>query len=219
MKKTLRCVTAFVCIFALSGGPAFAWNTPGHMVSAALAFRELKLKHPDKADKWIAILKKHVHFNDHWKPILDKLPAGQRDEALFMLAARWPDDVRDPPLKATFHRRVWHFADHPLKFPGTPAGVPDDVVLPPPQAGDKDEGHHHLLEALPHNLALLESDDADAPTKAIALCWVLHLVGDMHQPLHMSSRYSDKFKTGDAGGNLTFVKVPPSNATVKFHSY
>ena len=40
-------------------------------------------------------------------------------------------------------------------------------------------------------------------TKAVALAWLLHLVGDIHQPLHCSSRVTpdEALPRGDAGGN------------------
>jgi hypothetical protein len=37
--------------------------------------------------------------------------------------------------------------------------------------------------------------------KAIAVCWILHLVGDIHQPLHCTTYYSKDFPDGDTGGN------------------
>jgi hypothetical protein len=41
----------------------------------------------------------------------------------------------------------------------------------------------------------------------VALCWVLHLVGDVHQPLHCAALYSADYQEGDAGGNLFGLKV------------
>src|SRR5262249_42088640 len=38
--------------------------------------------------------------------------------------------------------------------------------------------------------------------KAVALCWIFHQEGDIHQPLHAISRYSAAFPQGDRGGNL-----------------
>src|SRR3954471_19146770 len=119
---------AWLCGSLLLCAPAHAWNKAGHMVSASLAYRDLKLKDPAKVAAWVAILQHHPSFTRFWKPVLDELEPARRDEALFMLAARWPDDARDQPLKADFHRGVWHFADHPIKLAGTPAGVPDGVL-------------------------------------------------------------------------------------------
>lgn len=52
--------------------------------------------------------------------------------------------------------------------------------------------------------------------RAIALCWLIHLVGDIHQPLHTVSLFSEQFPKGDRGGNLFWIK--PKGA-VKLHSY
>src|SRR5712691_5810382 len=88
------------------GNVGFAWNRSGHMVIASLAYRDLAQNHPIQLKHWIRTLKKHPKFAELWKPILNELDAADRDEALFLLAARWPDDARDAPLAAEFHRRV-----------------------------------------------------------------------------------------------------------------
>jgi len=55
--------------------------------------------------------------------------------------------------------------------------------------------------------------------KAIALCWMLHLVGDIHQPLHCSTLYSaDRFTMGDRGGNSFSVSKPDSDTHTNLHS-
>ncbi|KAF5881711.1 S1/P1 nuclease [Rhizobium sp. PEPV16] len=46
------------------------------------------------------------------------------------------------------------------------------------------------------------------------LVWLLHLVGDAHQPLHASARFSKALKKGDQGGNLIDV-TPPNGQAVK----
>ncbi len=46
-----------------------------------------------------------------------------------------------------------------------------------------------------------------AQQKAVNLCWVLHLVGDIHQPLHCGSQLSEVFPDGDRGGNLALVRL------------
>jgi hypothetical protein len=41
----------------------------------------------------------------------------------------------------------------------------------------------------------------------MAYCWLFHLVGDLHQPLHCCALFSgEHFKKGDKGGNL--IKLP-----------
>ena len=43
--------------------------------------------------------------------------------------------------------------------------------------------------------------------KAVGLAWVLHLVGDIHQPLHASGRISPRDPWGDDGGNTFRLEV------------
>jgi hypothetical protein len=38
------------------------------------------------------------------------------------------------------------------------------------------------------------------------LSWLLHLVGDVHQPLRATSRFSHAHPNGDEGGNLVKVR-------------
>ena len=37
--------------------------------------------------------------------------------------------------------------------------------------------------------------------KSIALRWIIHFVGDMHQPLHDTNMFNEDFPNGDRGGN------------------
>ena len=48
--------------------------------------------------------------------------------------------------------------------------------------------------------------------------YLLHVVGDIHQPLHSTNYFNDTFKNGDLGGNL--IKVNLINGTsFNLHSY
>ena len=55
--------------------------------------------------------------------------------------------------------------------------------------------------------------------KAIAVCWIAHLVGDLHQPLHCCSLYTDEMPKGDKGGNGTYVRVAANRATINLHKF
>jgi hypothetical protein len=52
------------------------------------------------------------------------------------------------------------------------------------------------IETLLHQRRILADRQVPLPQRAVALAWVTHLVGDMHQPLHAG-------KAEDRGGNLT----------------
>ena len=53
--------------------------------------------------------------------------------------------------------------------------------------------------------------------KGLALRILLHVVGDIHQPLHTSTRISKQFPQGDRGGN--FVKLPRNRIAKNLHAY
>ena len=73
---------------------AVAWNIPGHMLSGAIAYQSLRTESPATIDAVKATLEKHPWHDSHWNEQLEKAPEPQRDEMLFMLAARWADDIR-----------------------------------------------------------------------------------------------------------------------------
>ena len=54
---------------------------------------------------------------------------------------------------------------------------------------------------------MLASSDLDA-LKSYDLTWLLHLVGDVHQPLHCATRVSSAQPAGDWGGNPVNICSP-----------
>ena len=52
----------------------------------------------------------------------------------------------------------------------------------------------------------------------MALCWLFHLVGDVHQPLHTVALFTPDYPEGDRGGNLAFVRVREGGQILNLHS-
>ena len=48
--------------------------------------------------------------------------------------------------------------------------------------------------------------------------YLLHVVGDIHQPLHDTMMFNATYKTGDLGGNLIKI-VTPDGADMNLHAY
>jgi hypothetical protein len=123
--------------------------------------------------------------------------------------ATWADEFRDADRDAggVHYRqtRAWHYIDleldrpdidaacygHPALAPGTPAsaGPADDCIV------DKIE----QFRREPHDAATPPDE------RRLALQFLLHLVGDLHQPLHAADNH-------DHGGNGLFVKMAGSRA-------
>jgi len=60
--------------------------------------------------------------------------------------------------------------------------------------------------------------DASMEARAVYLSWLIHLVGDLHQPLHCATLVNDKYPApiGDKGGNNFYIRPPKKG--VKLHS-
>jgi hypothetical protein len=57
--------------------------------------------------------------------------------------------------------------------------------------------------------AILASSTASDNLKSYDLVWLMHLVGDVHQPLHCTSRFDHDQPNGDRGGNLVALCARP----------
>ncbi|MDV3002542.1 MAG: hypothetical protein N5P05_004197 (plasmid) [Chroococcopsis gigantea SAG 12.99] len=202
MKKL---ITSFLLLCLLMPArPALAWNGAGHMITGAIAYSDLERNDPGALKKTVAILKKHPEYESRWQPMLAKVAEGDRDTLLFMLAAKWPDDIRRNP---TYDRPTWHYINIPFK----PQGQPDTVVVKqPPDV--------NILSAIQENLNILNSNISDGE-KAIALCWIFHLYGDIHQPLHTSTLFTTQFPEGDRGGTRFYIKPKADRGTISLHSF
>lgn len=90
---------------------AFAWNKAGQMTSGTIAYDNLKARRPDVIPKVVKILTDHPQFEERWISLVGRpgVSGDKADKRLFMLAARWPDDVRDDE---EFDRREQQFIDH-----------------------------------------------------------------------------------------------------------
>jgi hypothetical protein len=74
----------------------------------------------------------------------------------------------------------------------------------------------NVLQAIKLNNEKYQSTSSIPQEKAIALCWLIHVVGDIHQPLHSVSLFSDQYPDGDRGGNSFWIK---DRGAVNLHSY
>lgn len=54
----------------------------------------------------------------------------------------------------------------------------------------------NILNALAENKNVVENEN-DLARKAIALAWLFHLVGDIHQPLHTAQLFMADYPQGD----------------------
>jgi hypothetical protein len=73
------------------------------------------------------------------------------------------------------------------------------------------------VEAFALNTHVLRDPQASDAERALALCWVMHIAGDIHQPLHTGQLFSPAYPQGDHGGSLEFVKDPLTGEPITLH--
>jgi len=222
LQRRLLVWLAVLALFAFCAPPAFPWNDRGHMSVAYLAYKKL---HPATRDRVNALLKLNPQYGDWAASAAKQMPGRSADEnnmMIFMLAATWADAIkRDPAYKQDgsqagnrppaspasrqntgyadqLMHKYWHFIDTPFASGGTPL-----PAIPSP----------NLEERIALFRKVLASASPDE-LKSYDLSWLLHLVGDAHQPLHAATRVSSARPEGDAGGNL--VKLDCTKCELHF---
>jgi hypothetical protein len=178
------------------------------MVTAAIAYSELQQNDPQATAQVVSILKQHPDFNRRWSSQLSEISNTEidADQVLFMLAARWPDDIRR--TRGLDHPK-WHY----INFPYKPTGQPAFVTVKEPDLAD------NIVNGFQENLDIIRSSAADDSEKAIALCWLFHLVGDVHQPLHTIALFTTDYPDGDRGGTRFYVRARQGGGVISLHEF
>lgn len=196
-------------LLAVSPPPAAAWNNAGHMTAAGVAYLSLSPEVRTRVDE---LLRQHPDF----ARIAGDFPPDDPDfgAVVFMRAAIWPDLIRgdsrffddtNPEAEPTpalpgfpdmgIHK-PWHFIDLPFTFDAAAVSQPDEV---------------NAQTQIVAFRSALGDPDVTASEQAYDLSWLLHLVGDIHQPLHSAARFSALHPSGDRGGNSFLINSNERN--------
>jgi hypothetical protein len=201
---------------ALVSTPALAWNCRGHMIAAAVAWSHIDDAKKPRLD---ALLRRNPN-SAAW---IAQSPHLDPTQAMFIRAACWPDDIKsaadhqDPApghpdpfpdnnigYSDPWRHREWHFKDIAFSPDGTPL-----VQAPEPTAETEINRFRDTL-----------ASSADDEVKSYDLVWLIHLVGDVHQPLHATSRFVATGTKGDGGGNKVCLVGPLFHGQCpNLHSY
>ena len=173
--------------FTLIPTLAHAWNAAGHRLAATIAWQQMS----PASQRFIAVaLSRHPDY-DRWAEKARSTAAA----AIFAEASTWPDDIRRDPrfynegreaatpalpgLSDVARHKNWHYVDL-------------DVT------GKTKEGE---LDRQIERLSQLLRSTRKNEQITYALPWLMHLVVDMHQPLHVG-------RQGDGGGNHVEIENP-----------
>jgi S1/P1 Nuclease len=207
----------------LSPPETWAWGNAGHEAVAYVAWQQMDASVQKRVLELLKLVptlqnpNNPAKFIPGYKEWVQDLPAGLSQDRqnlyLFMRAATWPDTIKHrwlrdsdtPPANMTTDDNIgytdtashgyWYFVD--AAFASDKSTLP---ATPEPNAATQ-------IAALRTAIA---SNEADL-LKSYDLVWLEHIVGDIHQPLHGTTRYFGG--KGDLGGNLVKIKLPPAMQT------
>jgi hypothetical protein len=188
------------------------------MAVAYVAWQQLS---PATRQRAIVLLKKNPYYKKKWLTYIPKgTSVDDQNMYIFMMAATWPDEIKannsgykndsNTPPKTTeatrntgyrdkYMHKYWHFIDTPFSTDGTPL-----PAIPAPNVETQIGVFKQVL-----------ASNAKDSLKSYDLVWLMHLVGDVHQPLHSATRVTSADPKGDAGGN----DVKLTNAPGELHAY
>ena len=74
----------------------------------------------------------------------------------------------------------------------------------------------NILTAIAENTRILRTG-SDPARRGVALAWLFHLMGDVHQPLHAVQLFTREYPNGDRGGGDSCVRVALDRAPLSLH--
>jgi hypothetical protein len=165
-----------------------AWGDVGHQVIARIADHFLDAAVRSRVQAILA--------SDR-----SRLTAGTDIES----EATWADKYRDSDRASTRARysatRNWHFVDLEIDDANLSTACFGEPPLPVGTLASAGPAADCIVDKLDEFVAELKSVRTTKKERLLALQFVLHFIGDVHQPLHVSDSH-------DEGGNMKVVTGP-----------
>jgi len=180
MRTSARALAAIALTFALHivpSGPARAWGDEGHEVVALVAQ---------------AYLEPAVHRKVSALLAADTDPLTAHNIAA---AATWADKFRDANQNGARQKtRQWHFVDIEITAPNLNQACFGHPPVPSGTPASNGPEQDCVVDKIQEFAAELANPATDPEEQIVALKFLLHFVGDLHQPLHAADDH-------DRGGN------------------
>jgi hypothetical protein len=210
VKRRAGLVLVLLCLLA-APERGTAWDMQGHMMVAAIAWPLMS----DAAKRQANDLLK---LNSEYGSWVKGISPAQRGRRAFILASAWPDVIKREGSGYVFdgqrptgeealrnigyadhlQHRYWHYIDLPFSTDGTPLIEPAE-----PNA---------LTQIALFRQTVRPDSGLNDSIRSYDLVWLIHLVGDIHQPLHAASRFTQEQPNGDAGGSdVKLAQGPDKN--------
>ncbi|MDI3260207.1 MAG: S1/P1 nuclease [Sinobacteraceae bacterium] len=167
--------------------PVSAWGPEGHAIAARIAVREMSARTRARVEDLLAA---------------DRDPLTAHDIAS---AASWADVWRDAggDLDASGRHRTapWHYLNLELRRPDFSWACWRRQPLPAGVPAAQGPWHDCIVDKIEQFETELAAPGTAASERLLALKFLLHLVADLHQPLHAADDH-------DHGGNDLRVRLP-----------
>jgi len=179
-------------MLAVASHQAFAWGDDGHKAIALIAQRYLE---PAVKTKIEAMLKADP---DNLTP--HDLPS----------EATWADKYRDSNGRRDHYQQTqnWHFVDLEINDPDITVACFGRPALPPGTLASNGPPKACVVDKIAQFAAELKDPETDFEERLFALKFILHFVGDLHQPLHSADN-------NDRGGNSVKVLADGVSSTAR----
>jgi len=175
MTPPMRRICTTVFLVLACAGPAYPWGKEGHQALALVAGQNMSAQARSHVIRILGnddLSSIAVWMDELRTAVFHTGPLGSDPEAL-RFNAEFPNNGQ------------WHYVDLPLGTkayePDGPFSNPNDVV--------------HMAEEA---VNVLEGGGDKRITKREALCMLVHLVGDLHQPLHVGNGFYEVGADGAA---------------------
>jgi hypothetical protein len=177
-----------------SATPAYAWGDLGHEVVGLIASNYLDPAVRTKVNAVLAGDTTHLTANT----MIDS-------------EATWADKFRDSSSAHRTQTAKWHFVDLEIAAPNLTSACFGRPALSAGALASNGPANDCVVDKIEELQAELLSSATTATELREALQFILHFVGDIHQPLHSSD-------DNDAGGNDKTVTAP-GIASNSLHHY
>jgi hypothetical protein len=203
--------------------PAPAWDSPGHEQIADIAWSLLsdaqrrkladilnagepsfRPSNPSSMTSVRAAFRKAATFPDFIKS--HKTQLYDADIAAVNRTFE-PDIEKDHSDSQRLKCRTFHYYDTPLAYSGHKPRVRKSNAI-------------NAFNLARNRFRSLVHSHSDLRMQYFWLAWLIHLTGDLHQPLHCAERWAAPFQAaGDDGGNAFHILDPKSGRDLALHAF
>jgi hypothetical protein len=191
-------ITVIGIVFVFPTHSLFAWGDLGHQIVGVIAYTRLKSAVKTKVDALLAADKDDLTAPD------------------FVSRTVWADKYRESDRQTTRIRyettRKWHFADIEITTGDIDAACEQHPKLPRGTLASAGPANNCVIDKIDQFIVELRDPFVVKAEKILALKFLLHLLGDLHQPLHAADKK-------DRGGNDVPVFIGSNSQATNLHYY